>query len=67
MTEPESGRVLQLDATGELIGMWDLPAQLGRFVKPVGIAVGPDGRVWVTDADGGNVIVIETDNQDGED
>jgi hypothetical protein len=51
--------VLQLDATGELLGLWDLPAQLGRFVKPVGVAVGPDGRVWVTDADGGNVIVIE--------
>jgi streptogramin lyase len=61
MTEPESGRVLQLDATGEILGMWDLPAQLGRFVKPVGVAVGPDGRVWVTDADGGNVIVIAQD------
>jgi DNA-binding beta-propeller fold protein YncE len=59
MTEPESGRVLKLDSSGELLGIWDLPAQLGRFVKPVGIAVGPDGRVWVTDADGGNVIVIE--------
>ncbi len=59
MTEPESGRVLQLDPAGELLGIWDLPAQLGRFVKPVGIAVGPDGRVWVTDADGGNVIVID--------
>lgn len=59
LTEPESGRVFQLDPTGEPLGMWDLPALLGRFVKPVGIAVGPDGRVWVTDADGGNVIVIE--------
>jgi streptogramin lyase/4-amino-4-deoxy-L-arabinose transferase-like glycosyltransferase len=59
MTEPETGRLLQLDATGELLGMWDLPAQVGRFVKPVGVAVGPDGRIWVTDADGGNVIVIE--------
>jgi hypothetical protein len=36
MSEPETGRVLQLDATGELLGLWDLPAQLGRFVKPVG-------------------------------
>ena len=59
LTEPESGRVLQLDISGEPLGLWDLPAQLGRFVKVVGVAVGPDGRVWVTDADGGNVIVID--------
>ena len=26
---------------------------------PRTLAVAPDGRVWVTDADGGNVIVIE--------
>ncbi len=58
LTEPETGRVLQMDATGELLGMWDLPALLGRFVKPVGIAVGPDGRIWVTDVDGGNLLAI---------
>ena len=58
LTEPEAGRVLQMDATGELMGMWDLPAQLGRFVKPIGIAVGPDGRIWVTDVAGGNLIAI---------
>jgi len=58
LTEPEAGRVIKLDATGEAIGAWDLSELLGRSVKAVGLAVGQDGRVWVTDSEGGNVVVI---------
>ena len=61
LTDPERGRIYQLDAGGEPLGMWDLSAQLERPVKPVGVAVGPDGRVWVADASGGAVIVITPD------
>jgi hypothetical protein len=28
-------------------------------MKAVGLAVGPDGRIWVTDSDGGAVVVLE--------
>ena len=59
LTEPESGRVLWLDAAGEPIGQWSLSQRLGQLVKPVGIAVAPNGDIWVTDSVGGNVIVIE--------
>jgi DNA-binding beta-propeller fold protein YncE len=58
MTSPEAGSVVELDATGEAVGRWDLAAMLGRPIKAVGIAVSPDGRIWVTDSDGGNVIVL---------
>lgn len=58
MTSPEAGSVVELDAAGEAVGRWDLAAMLGRPVKAVGIAVAPDGRIWVTDSDGGNVIVL---------
>jgi streptogramin lyase len=63
MTEPESGRVLKLDPNGEALGAWSLPALLGRYVKPVGIAAGPDGRIWITDSQGGNVIVIDPSDE----
>jgi streptogramin lyase len=51
--------VQQRDAQGELIGVWNLSEMVGRPVKAVGIAVGPDGKLWVTDTDGGAVIMLE--------
>lgn len=59
MTQPEAGSVAKLDTQGEAIGVWALPAVGGGVVKPVGVAVAPDGRIWVTDSAGGNVLVIE--------
>lgn len=58
-SDPEGGRVEQRDLSGEAVGAWDLYTLLNRRVKPVGLAVGPDGRIWVTDSEGGAVIVIE--------
>src|SRR5690606_24665739 len=53
LTEPEKGRVMKLDSSGEPAGTWDLGQLLGRPVRPVGIAVAPDGVIWVTDSSGG--------------
>jgi len=58
LTEPEQGRVMKLDPNGEPAGMWDLGALLGRAVRPVGIAVAPDGAIWVADSSGGALIAL---------
>jgi streptogramin lyase len=58
LTDPEGGKVRQLAGDGTLLGEWNLAAALGRTVKPVGIAVGADGVVWVTDTLGGALVTI---------
>jgi 4-amino-4-deoxy-L-arabinose transferase-like glycosyltransferase/sugar lactone lactonase YvrE len=58
VTEPEAGRVLLRDVDGEALGAWDLNVLLGRPVRPVGIAVAPDGVIWVVDSAGGALIAL---------
>ncbi len=58
VTEPEIGRVLLRDVDGEALGVWDLNALLGRPVRPVGIAVAPDGVIWVVDSAGDALIAL---------
>jgi DNA-binding beta-propeller fold protein YncE len=58
VTDPEAGRVELRDHTGEAIGAWDVAGLLGHPVKLVGIAVAPDGALWLTDSTGGSVIVL---------
>lgn len=60
LTEPETGCVLRLDADGKIVWQWDLTTDFGQPVKPVGVAVGPDGRIWVTDVAGGRLIAISS-------
>ncbi|MBK8045670.1 MAG: hypothetical protein IPK16_00190 [Anaerolineales bacterium] len=50
--------MVKLGADGEVIGAWNVSALIGSPVKAVGIAVGPDGRIWVTDSDGGRLVAI---------
>ena len=59
ITDPEGGRVEKRDAVGEVIGAWELSTLLDQPVKAVGLDVGDDGRIWVTDSQSGSVIVIE--------
>jgi sugar lactone lactonase YvrE len=59
VTDPEGGRVEKRDPGGQAVGVWDLAALLNRRIKAVGLDVGPDGRIWVTDSEGGAVVVIE--------
>jgi streptogramin lyase len=59
VTEPEGGRILLRDPEGEPLGAWSLVELLGRPVRPVGIAVGPDGVIWVVDSSGGALIALE--------
>ncbi len=51
-----NGRVLKFAATGELLGTWgQLGTEPGQLLVPHGIALGPDGNVYV--ADRGNARV----------
>ena len=59
VTDPEGGRVEKRDPSGEVIGVWSVAKLLNRPVKAVGLAVGQDGRIWVTDSDSGTVVVLE--------
>jgi streptogramin lyase/4-amino-4-deoxy-L-arabinose transferase-like glycosyltransferase len=59
LTDPEGGKVRQLAGDGTLLGEWNLAAALGRAVKPVGIAVGEDGIIWVTDTLGGTLLTVD--------
>lgn len=59
ITEPEGGRILRRNAQGEPVGAWNLSEMLGRPVRPVGIAVGMDGIIWVVDSGGGTLIALE--------
>ena len=61
MTEPETGRVVRLDARGGvgLGGMdrvWSVRTAETPDAKPIGIAVDEDGAVWVADSQGGTLL-----------
>jgi DNA-binding beta-propeller fold protein YncE len=54
-------RIQHLDHKGNYLGEWQMPQwQLG---KPVGIAVGPDGNVWVPDTHYHRVMVYTPDGK----
>jgi streptogramin lyase len=58
VTDPEGGRVEQRNPAGESSGVWSAGAMIEQAIKAVGLAVGPDGRIWLTDSSGGTVTVI---------
>ena len=52
-------RVLGYDATGALIGVWGREGNgPGEFANPGGLAVAPDGALWVTDDGNRRVTLI---------
>ena len=57
-TQPELGGFLRISADEEeKIEMWALPAGLPA-PKLVGVAVGPDGELVLTDSENGNVYLV---------
>ncbi len=51
VTDPDGYRVLEFSGSGELIRVWgDYGETPTTFGLPSGIAVAPDGRIWVTDS-----------------
>jgi streptogramin lyase len=58
MTEPEDGRVVQLDSTGIVTHIWSVRTPDAPDAKPVGIAVADDGTIWVADSMGGRLLRV---------
>jgi DNA-binding beta-propeller fold protein YncE len=59
VTDPENYRVIAFNSDGSfraVFGQYGNDAQ--SFVLPVGIAVGPDGRVYVADGDAHRIMVF---------
>jgi DNA-binding beta-propeller fold protein YncE len=49
-TDPEGYRVLAFDAAGGFLNTWgSYGTAPDRFTLPAGVAVGPDGTIWVVD------------------
>jgi DNA-binding beta-propeller fold protein YncE len=67
ITEPESGRILWLNPDGETAGAWSVrrgeQGPEGSPVKPIGVAVDQQGRLWVTDSEGGRVFRITPETE----
>lgn len=59
ITDPEGGRVEKREPAAAKPWAHGANSLLNRSIKAVGLAAGPDGRIWVTDSEGGAVIVIE--------
>jgi predicted membrane-bound mannosyltransferase/DNA-binding beta-propeller fold protein YncE len=57
VTDPEGYRVIQFDRQGEFIRAWgDAGSTIDRFRLPTGIAIDPDGGVWIADAGNGRML-----------
>jgi uncharacterized protein (TIGR03663 family) len=58
-TDPEGYRVLVFGVDGEYRAMFGLYGnEAGSFMLPTGIAVGPDGRVYVADGDAHRIMIF---------
>jgi streptogramin lyase len=64
MTEPEAGRVVQLDPTGLIERIWNIRTAETNDAKPVGIDVGLDGTVWVADSQGGRLLRVTPEGRE---
>lgn len=60
VTDPDSGRVLVYTTAGDCVGSFGQPAAasptLGQFGVAAGVAVGPEGNVYVVDSQLGRVL-----------
>ena len=56
VTIPEEGQVWAYGADGVRRSVWQLPPRDGVPARPVGIDLGPDGELWVTDVANGRVL-----------
>ncbi len=58
-----ASQVLVLEPAGTVVNTLDLPpdATTGRLARPIGIAVAPDGDLFVSDPDGNRVFHYDSD------
>jgi streptogramin lyase/4-amino-4-deoxy-L-arabinose transferase-like glycosyltransferase len=60
LTQPEKAQISRLNSEGEQLGAWFVNTlSPGGLVKPVGVAVDGEGRIWSVDSLGGRLFVVE--------
>jgi NHL repeat. len=60
VTDPTGFRVLVFDAQGQpLLAFGQYGDDAASFLLPQGIAIGPDGHVWVVDSGGHRVMAFQ--------
>jgi len=60
VTDVSRQAVFVFDRPAGRLRIWEMAAKHERFKTPVGIALGPDGEVWVADADLKRVIRLDS-------
>jgi DNA-binding beta-propeller fold protein YncE len=63
VTDVSRGAVFVFDEAQGKLAVWEQATPQQRFVAPVGIAAGPDGQVYVADAELGRVFRLGADGQ----
>ncbi len=58
MSEPETGRIVRMDAAGAVVNVWSVRTPDTPDAKPVGLAVDADGRIWTADVQGGRLLLV---------
>jgi len=59
VTDPGNARVLVYRTDGTFVATWgERGTGANQFLSPTGIAVGPDGRVYVADGDAHRVLIL---------
>lgn len=59
VTDVSRGGVYVFDEANGRLDVWEMASGLTRFVAPSGIALGPEGRVFVADADLRRVFLLD--------
>lgn len=59
VTDNSRGAVYVFDENEGLLDVWEMAEGLSHFISPSGIALGPEGRVFVSDADLKRVVLLD--------
>lgn len=59
VTDVSRGAVYVFDEQGGQLDLWEYAEGARRFQTPAGIALGPNGQVFVADADLGRVVLLD--------
>jgi glucose/arabinose dehydrogenase len=58
VTDPEGGLVTRFAADGTELRAYTVRGAASPAAKPVGVAVGADGTIWVADVEGGSLLRV---------
>ncbi len=63
VSDPEGFRILEFAAEGQFIRYWgEFGAETGGFSLPTGLAIDPDGGIWVSDAGSHQILHFTFDS-----